>query len=131
MSVKHYEVTQRGPISAAVQDGDTLYISGMSADSKGLSCADEFKEAFDRLETVIKASGFELHHILKVTLYYTQDLDLEAMNRMYAILFEDPYPARTLVGVSHCPNQKRLVIDVIAKKHEKGLHKHRFVCEGC
>jgi len=74
-------------------DGQTLHAGDMRA-----QCA----QAFDNLETVLKAAGYELSDVMRIT-FYTTDVDL--FRKEYDVVFDrlqqaNCQPASALIGVT-------------------------------
>lgn len=110
-----------GPYSSAVRYDNTVYLSGIVAfDAKTKSFAAvnieaQFTQAMANLKTVLSASGSDLDHVIKVTVYLKNPADFRPMNKLYAKEFGNAKPARTTVpGVDWGRPDVLIELDVIA-----------------
>lgn len=111
-----------GPYSHAVDAGEMVYFSGQTpldpATGKlvegdvGVQTAQCFKNLF----SVLAAAGLTPDHVVKVNVFLTDMADFAAMNQVYAGQFDQPYPARTTIGVMALPLGAKVEIEMIAKK---------------
>ncbi len=94
------------PLVPAVVDGDTVYVSGCVPVSlaTGTLVSDDIdvqtRQVIENLAEVLKASGSDLAHVVKTTVFLTKQSEFQAMNRAYAAAFGDWLPARTTVVVA-------------------------------
>jgi len=111
-----------GPYSHAVRAGKLLYLSGqtpLDPTTGKLLDADvrvQTAQCFQNLFAVLKAAGLTPDHVVKVNVFLTDMADFPAMNEVYAAHFEQPYPARTTIGVAALPLGARIEIELIARK---------------
>ncbi len=97
------------PAPPAVLTHDRLFVSGMlGADERtGKIPSDPAAQvdlALDRLQTVVKAAGLELSHMVFVNPYLTAEIPMRVMNERYARRFEfGNTPARATIAVSSLP----------------------------
>lgn len=88
----------------AVQFGDTLYISGVSAVDesgevvKGGTVA-QTEKIFENMKKILDAAGADFSDILKVTVYMIDVSEREAVNVVRQKYFGDARPASTLIGI--------------------------------
>lgn len=108
-----------GTYSQAVKSGSTVYISGqipLVPETMELVSQD-FKEqttqVFKNLAEITEAAGGNLNDIVKLTVYLTDISHFEKVNEVMATFFEEPYPARVLIGVSALPKQSQVEADAI------------------
>ena len=95
-----------GPYSHAVDDGSHVFCSGQTPldpetgelDKGGVSS--QTSQCFQNLISVLKAAG----------------LTSAEMNEAYAEHFDEPFPARTTVGVASLPLGAQVEIELVAKK---------------
>ena len=73
-------------------------------------------QCFDNLFAVLAAGGLGPEHVVKVNVYLTDMDDFEAMNAVYATRFDEPYPARTTVGVAALPLGAAVEIELTARR---------------
>ena len=93
------------PFSSAVLVDHTLYVSGVIARSedltKGISAEEEKREAMDKLQGILKHSGFTMADVVSVQIFCTDMGFYDDFNRVYSSYFHDEkYPARAFIGVS-------------------------------
>jgi len=62
------------------------------------------------------AAGLTPDQVIKVNVYLTDMNDFAAMNTVYAAQFNQPYPARTTIGVASLPLGARIEIELIARR---------------
>jgi 2-iminobutanoate/2-iminopropanoate deaminase len=51
-----------------------------------------------------------------VNVFLTDMGDFAAMNEVYATQFDEPYPARTTIGVASLPLGARIEIEIVARE---------------
>lgn len=108
------------PLSPSTPTDSLLFVSGQGAIDPltGKIAADGLESqtsmTIRNIEDILAQSGLTLHDVVKVNIYLKNRADYETFNRVYARLFPQPYPARTLV---YCDlNFDLLVeIDVVAR----------------
>lgn len=110
-----------GPYSQAVVHDNTLYVSGQIAlhpktgqlDTTSIQA--ETKQIMNNIRGVLAASGLEMRHILKTTIYLTDIKFFPEVNEIYGSYFNDKnYPARETIAVKALPKGARIEISVIA-----------------
>jgi 2-iminobutanoate/2-iminopropanoate deaminase len=107
------------PYSIAVAGGPQLWLSGIvgirpgSYELAGETAADQLRQVFVNLDAVLTEAGRTHDDILKVTLYLTDMGEFEAVNQVYGAYFNEPYPARTAIGVKELPIGARVEADVV------------------
>jgi 2-iminobutanoate/2-iminopropanoate deaminase len=111
-----------GPYSQVVQCGELLFLAGqvpLTAGSGPLNDGDivaQTKQVLNNLKAVLEAAGCTMDHIVKTTIFLADLGDFEAVNKVYAEYFREPYPARSTVQVSKLPKGARLEIEAIASR---------------
>jgi len=110
-----------GPYSSAMVYDELVYLSGIVAfDAKTKQFApanieDQFAQAFANLQAVLDASGSDIAHVIKVTVYLKDPADFPRLNEIYAQAFAPSKPARTTVpGVNWGRDDVLIELDVIA-----------------
>jgi 2-iminobutanoate/2-iminopropanoate deaminase len=93
------------PYSPVVVSGDLVYTAGqVGFDEAGQLTADDItgqtRKVFENLLACLRAGGCELSDVIKVNAYLADLGDFAAFNEVYRETFEEPYPARTTVGVA-------------------------------
>jgi 2-iminobutanoate/2-iminopropanoate deaminase len=110
-----------GPYSHAVRAGEFLYLSGQTpldpATRKLVegSVQEQARQCFRNLFGVLEAAGMGPGHVVKVNVFLTDMGDFAAMNEVYATQFDEPYPARTTIGVASLPLGARIEIEMVAR----------------
>ncbi len=111
-----------GPYSQAVVSGDHVFLSGQTPidPASGVlidgSLAEQTQRCFDNLAAVLEAAGLGFGDVVKVNVYLTEMADFGEMNGVYALQFEEPFPARTTVAVAALPLGARVEIELVARK---------------
>jgi 2-iminobutanoate/2-iminopropanoate deaminase len=81
----------------------------------GLDVETQAEQVFRNMETILKAAGSDLSHVLRCGVFLTDLRDFEKMNAVYARVFGEHRPARTTVQVAALPDPRlRVEIDAIA-----------------
>ena len=98
-------VVPKAPYSPVVVDGDLVLTAGqVGFDGNGYlvpgGIEPQTRQALDNLTACLRAAGCERDDVLKVGAYLADLRDFEAYNAVYREYFQEPYPARTTVGVS-------------------------------
>ncbi len=110
-----------GPYSHAVRAGEFLYLSGQTpldpATGKLVegSVQEQARQCFRNLFKVLGAAGLAPGNVVKVNVFLTDMDDFAAMNEVYAEQFDEPYPARTTIGVAALPLGARIEVEMVAR----------------
>ncbi len=128
-SLKHTLVTSQdlpsplGPYSAGVTLGDLIFVSGQGAVDKktgelaGSDVESQTEQVFKNIETILKAAGSDLKHILRCGVFLADIDEFSKMNAVYERMMDGHKPARTTVQAGALPmTGLRVEIDVIAYK---------------
>lgn len=113
VSVDLYEPI--GPYSHAVTAGGQIFISGTAGvdpETGGLAGADTYaqtRQVLRNIQSILVAAGATLDDIVHVQVNLVNMTDFSEMNRAYAEFFSEPYPARTVLGVSALPKPGSLL----------------------
>jgi reactive intermediate/imine deaminase len=108
-----------GPYSQAVQQGQTIYLSGQIAlNPKTMEMAVndievQVQQVLDNLSAVVKAAGGHLSDIVKLTIFLTNLSRIGVVNAHIEKYFSQPYPARTTIEVKALPKAALVEIDAI------------------
>ena len=95
-----------GAYSPAVRAGDFLYVSGQvprdprTGATTGSDVVEQTRQVVSNLESVLAAGGAKLSDVVSVTVYLANPDLWTAFNGVYRELMPQPYPTRTVVGVS-------------------------------
>jgi reactive intermediate/imine deaminase len=108
-----------GTYSQAVRVGTTVYLSGQTPlDPKTMELvAGDFeaqtRRVFENLKAVAAAAGSTLDHAVRVGIYVTDLGNFPIVNKVMAEYFQQPYPARTTIGVASLPRGSAVEIDCV------------------
>lgn len=110
-----------GPFSPAVHSGDLLFFSGQVGQepSTGKLVAGgveaEARQLLRNLATLLAAADKSFADVVKANIYLTHIEDFKAVNEIYAEQFEQPFPARTTIGVAALPLGASIEIELIVQ----------------
>ncbi len=109
-----------GPYSQGVQAGNLLFTAGQIAldPATGKMVEQDIEVQTERvmlnLQGILKASGTDLDHIVKTTVFLQDMGQFAAMNGVYGQFFSDQPPARSTVEVAKLPLGALVEIEAIA-----------------
>ena len=109
-----------GPYSQAITVGGLLFLSGQIGLDPGTGelvpggIGTETERVLRNIEGVLAAEGLDMSAVARTTIYLVDLADFATVNQIYALHFEQPFPARVTVGVAHLPKAARVEIDAIA-----------------
>jgi 2-iminobutanoate/2-iminopropanoate deaminase len=110
-----------GPYSHGIRTGRFLYLSGQTPldPATGRLVEGDVKaqtaQCFHNLFAVLKGGGMTPDQVVKVNVFLADMNDFAAMNEVYAAQFDEPFPARTTIGVAALPLGARVEIEMIAR----------------
>jgi 2-iminobutanoate/2-iminopropanoate deaminase len=110
-----------GPYSQAVRANGFLFISGQVAfdpatsEFVGTDAATQTQRVLENVKAILEASGSNLHHVVKTTVFLKDMNDFAAMNEVYGRYFTAAPPARSTVQVARLPKDAIVEIEVIAE----------------
>jgi reactive intermediate/imine deaminase len=108
-----------GTYSQAVRVDRTVYLSGqIGLDPHTMTIVEggveaQVRRVLENLRAVARASGGELDHVVKLTVYLTDMASFPIVNAAMAEYFREPYPARAAVGVAALPRGAAVEMDAI------------------
>lgn len=108
-----------GPYSQVIQATGFLFLAGQipltpEGTMNGGDIAAQTHQVMTNLRNVLKKAGADLDHVVKTTIFLADLDDFEAVNRVYAEYFKEPYPARSTIEAGRLPKGARVEIDAIA-----------------
>ena len=108
-----------GIFSPAIVTGDLVYTSGqIGIDPKTGQLPEGFEaqleQVFKSLAVVLEASGSDIDHVVKATVFLADMNDYNKLNELYPKKFKGDPPARTCVQVARLPRDARVEIEVVA-----------------
>ena len=108
-----------GPYSQAVQVGGTIYTSGQipldpaTGELVAGTIDAQARRVFENLRAVIEAAGAGFADVARVGIYLTDLANFAAVNAVMAEYFQQPYPARSTIGVAALPRGAEVEIDLV------------------
>lgn len=108
-----------GTYSQAVKIDNTVYISGqipLVPDTMELVEGDmrmQITQVFNNLAAVAEASGSSLEDVAKLNIYLTDLRHFPLVNEIMSEFFNQPYPARAVVGVAELPKASLVEMDAV------------------
>lgn len=108
-----------GPYSQVLQAGGFLFLAGqipLTPENKMLEgdISAQATQVLENLKAVLAQAGATMTHVVKTTIFLADLGDFEAVNKVYAQYFDEPFPARSTVQAAALPKGARLEIDAIA-----------------
>ena len=121
---KHIIQTDKAPqaigtYSQAVRVDRTVYLSGqipLTPKTMTIIEADisaQITQVFDNLQAVAEAAGGDFSDIVKLNVFLTDLAHFPIVNEIMGHYFQEPYPARAVVGVAALPKAAEVEIDAI------------------
>ena len=104
-----------GPYSQAVRAAGLLFVAGQpgvlpsSGETAGSSFEVQARQAFENLDTVLRAGGSRLDLVVNTTVLVTDIDNFAELNRLFAEFFPNDPPARMVMQV---PLPKGLLISI-------------------
>jgi 2-iminobutanoate/2-iminopropanoate deaminase len=111
-----------GPYSHGIDADPLVFLSGQTPLDPETGALKEggigaqTAQCFDNLFSVLADADLGPEHVVKVNVYLTDMNDFGAMNEVYATRFEQPYPARTTVGIAALPLGAAVEIELVARR---------------
>lgn len=110
-----------GPYSHAVKAGGQVFISGTpgvdpaTGQLAGSDAYTQTRQTLKNIEAMLVAANASLDDVVHIQVNMVDVAEFSEMNRAYAEMFTEPYPARTVIGVAALPKPgARLTMNVIA-----------------
>ena len=108
-----------GTYSQAVKVGKTVYMSGqiplvpktMEMVVGGIEV--DIHQVFKNLTAVAEAAGGSLANVVKLNIFLINLSDFVTVNTLMAEYFEQPYPARAVIGVAQLPKNSAVEMDAV------------------
>lgn len=108
-----------GTYSQAIKVEHTVYLSGqiplVPATMKIIEgdITAQITQVFDNLQAVAVAAGGDLSDIVKLNVFLTDLTCFPLVNDIMADYFNEPYPARAVIGVAALPKAAEVEMDAI------------------
>ncbi len=106
------------PISAAVQAGNMLFLSGALGvkDGETVPPEEEARHAMETMKHILESAGFSMDDVVSVQIFCTDMKLYDIFNSVYATYFHGGYPARAFIGVSNLARGSHFEVMGIAVK---------------
>jgi len=108
-----------GAYSQAVKVGDTVYLSGqIPLDPATMQLVEgdmaaQIRRVFDNLAAVARAGGGSLADTIKLNVFLIDLGHFALVNQIMAEYFQEPYPARAVIGVAVLPRGAQVEMDAV------------------
>ncbi|PZN72550.1 MAG: reactive intermediate/imine deaminase [Candidatus Methylumidiphilus alinenensis] len=115
----HHAPVAIGAYSQAVKVGNTVYLSGqIPLDAATMTLVEgsmdaQIRRVFDNLSAVAEAADGSLNDIVKLNVFLTDLSHFALVNEIMAGYFNDPFPARAVIGVASLPRGASVEIDAV------------------
>ena len=110
-----------GPYSPGMQFERLVFVSGQGATDPatgqlaGPDVATQTAQCLANVETILKAAGSSLQHVLRCGVFLVDMAEFPQMNAVYGRVFGEHRPARTTIQAAALPGKGlRVEIDAIA-----------------
>lgn len=110
-----------GAYSQAIKENGFVFLSGQipidpkTGELSGGDFTRQVNQAIANLSAVAKAAGGSLDDIVKLTIYLPDLNNFQKVNDAVTKFFNQPYPARSVIGVSALPKNANVEIEAIMK----------------
>ena len=111
-----------GPYSQAVEESGFVFTSGIlpmdpvTGEIFGGDVKGQTELVLKNLESILKAAGMQLKHVVKTTVYMTDLTSFAEMNQVYESFFKENPPARTTVQVAALPKGSSVSLEAVVHK---------------
>ena len=111
-----------GAYSQAIEMNGMLFISGQipinptNSQIVNGGIREQTQQVMQNIGAILKASGYEFHHIVKCTCLLKNLEGFQVMNEVYGSYFTENPPARAAFEVARLPKDVLIEIDAIAIK---------------
>ena len=110
-----------GPYSPGMGFERLIFVSGQGAtdpatgELAGTSAAAQTEQCLKNLQSILRAGGSDLQHVLRCGVFLLDMSEFQKMNAVYGRMFGDHRPARTTIQAAGLPGPGlRVEIDCIA-----------------
>jgi 2-iminobutanoate/2-iminopropanoate deaminase len=110
-----------GPYSPGMGFERLVFVSGQGATDPatgklaGSSAAAQTEQCLKNVQTILRAAGSDLNHVLRCGVFLVDMSEFDEMNGVYSRMFGDHRPARTTIQAAALPGAGlRVEIDCIA-----------------
>lgn len=109
-----------GPYSQAIRKGPGLFLSGQigmnpaTGELVSQDVKEQTEQALKNMQAVLKEADASVEDVVKTTVFIIDMADFQAVNEVYAKVFNDKAPARSCVAVAALPKGAKVEIEAIA-----------------
>lgn len=111
------------PFSAAVEIGNTLYLSGdigLDANNQVPGTAEaEARLLLDRVQKTLDTAGYTMDDLVFVQIFCSDVAHYDAFNKVYRSYFKKEFPARAFIGSGRLLFDARFELQAIAVKRAR------------
>jgi len=93
--------------------GDRVISSGLIPSQRG-SAASEARQVYQAAANVMHRAGSSLVDVVRVRAWFTDGDAIDALRVTHPVLFDDPGPALTVIGVPNLPNGVKVMLELEA-----------------
>lgn len=116
-------VAPNGHYTGAARSDDLIYTSIIlpgegSAVRADIPIEEQMQAVLDRLSSILEASGSNLHHVLRATIYLRDVENWYAADRIYAVAMGNHRPARGIVAVHSLRHGWSIAMDAVALRRK-------------
>ena len=107
-----------GPYSQAIEANGFVFASGQLPIDPATNAfveggvKEQTRQSLTNAQSVLKAAGLDLSHVIKTTVFLSDMADFAAMNEVYAEFFNEPYPARSAIAVKTLPKNALVEVEM-------------------
>lgn len=102
-----------GAYSQVLKVGDFVYISGQIGLNSNLevekSLESQVKTIFENTNILFDELKMHINQVVRVVVYITENVSVEAFDKLYSENFKHPFPARSIVYVKKLSHNDALV----------------------
>jgi len=110
------------PFSAAIRDGDTIFVSGqigLDADGKVVpGVGDQTRAALQAIKDILEGLGSSMADVVQVRVFITDFATYADYNEAYREFFAEPYPTRATLGTSELALGAGVEIEAVAIRRQ-------------
>ena len=109
-----------GPYSQAVSSGEFLFVSGQlpldptTGEMVTGDIAEQTRRILQNVQAILESQALSVRDIVKVTVFITRMDDYQTVNEVYADMFGEWQPARSVVQVAGLPKGAPIEVEAIA-----------------
>ncbi|MDP6822290.1 MAG: RidA family protein [Dehalococcoidia bacterium] len=96
-----------------VATGDRLFSSGLIPSQRG-SAVSEARQVYQAAADVMHRAGSSLADVVRVRAWFTDGEGIEAIRAVHPVLFDDPGPTLSVIGVPNLPNGVKVMLELEA-----------------